>query len=151
VPGDIAGGAREVRQEPHPPEVILGDTMGELRKFYALASVVFVGRSLVDLGPKQHGSDMIEPAALGKPVIVGPYTGNFEEPMRAFRSADAVVEVRDGDELRKAVEGLLADPARVADLGRRAREVVAAGRGSAARHVDALERLLRSPLPPREG
>src|SRR6185295_12989890 len=48
------------------PPVILGDTMGELRKFYSLADVVFVGRTVVDLGSRQHGSDMIEPAALGK-------------------------------------------------------------------------------------
>jgi len=71
------------------PAVFLGDTMGELRKFYYMAEVVFVGRSLVDLGPRQHGSDMIEPAALAKPVIVGPYTGNFAEPMRKFTEADA--------------------------------------------------------------
>ena len=43
--------------------IILGDTIGELRKFYAMADVVFVGRTLVDLGHRQHGSDMIEPAA----------------------------------------------------------------------------------------
>jgi len=53
--------------------VVLGDTMGDLRKFYSLARVVFVGRSLVPMG----GSDMMEAAALGKPVIVGPYTENF--------------------------------------------------------------------------
>ena len=51
--------------------VILGDTMGELRKFYSLASVVFVGRTLLDQGQRQRGSDMIEPAALAKPTIVG--------------------------------------------------------------------------------
>ena len=44
--------------------VVLGDTMGELRKFYSVADVVFVGRTLLDLGPRQRGSDMIEPAAL---------------------------------------------------------------------------------------
>ena len=42
--------------------VILGDTIGELRKFYVLAEIVFVGRTLVDLGSRQHGSDMMEPA-----------------------------------------------------------------------------------------
>src|SRR5207244_12814148 len=65
--------------DPIPP-VVLGDTMGELRKFYSLAGVVFVGRTLVDLGPRQHGSDMIEPAALAKPTIVGPFKGTFAEP-----------------------------------------------------------------------
>ncbi len=70
--------------------VILGDTFGELRKFYSLATVVLVGRTLVDLGPRQHGSDMIEPAALGKPVVVGPFTQNFAEPMNCFLAADAI-------------------------------------------------------------
>ena len=84
------------------PPVILGDTMGELRKFYSLADVVFVGRSLVDLGPRQHGSDMIEPAALAKPVIVGPFTANFAEAVRKFRDADAIMEVADGAVARKS-------------------------------------------------
>src|SRR5207237_2238449 len=63
------------------PPVVLVDAMGVLRDFYSIADVVFVGRTLVDLGPRQHGSDMIEPAALGRPVIVGRFTGNFAEAM----------------------------------------------------------------------
>src|SRR5688572_17350686 len=77
--------------------VVLGDTMGELRKFYSIADVVFVGRTLVDLGPRQHGSDMIEPAALAKPVIVGPYTGNFADVMARFGTVDAIMEGHTGD------------------------------------------------------
>src|SRR5205814_2529758 len=89
------------------PPVILGDTMGELRKFYAIADVVFVGRSLVDLGPRQHGSDMIEPAALGKAIVVGPYTGNFSDAMSRFKAADAILEVQTTDQLGEAVSVLL--------------------------------------------
>jgi 3-deoxy-D-manno-octulosonic-acid transferase len=122
--------------------VVLGDTMGELRKFYALATVVFVGRTLVDLGPKQHGSDMIEPCALAKPSVVGPFTGNFEEPMRAFRKADAIVEVDDAEELLATLEGWLRDPESAKAIGRRAREVVIAGKGAVQRHVDVLLPLL---------
>jgi 3-deoxy-D-manno-octulosonic-acid transferase len=129
--------------EPSPlAPVILGDTMGELRKFYALATVVFVGRTLVDLGPKQHGSDMIEPCALGKPSVVGPFTGNFEEPMRAFRTAEAIVEVRDADGLFDTLDGWLRDPDAARALGRRARDVVVAGKGAVARHVEVLLPLL---------
>ena len=76
------------------PPIILGDTMGELRKFYSLADVVFVGRSLVNLGSKQWGSDMIEPAALAKPVAIGPWTHNFAESQcGSFKAANAMVEV----------------------------------------------------------
>jgi len=67
------------------PTVFLGDTMGELRKFYALADVVFVGRSLVAMG----GSDPMEVAALGKPMIVGPHMDNFADPTDVLARAGA--------------------------------------------------------------
>ena len=118
--------------------VILGDTMGELRKFYGLADVVFVGRSLVDLGPRQHGSDMIEPAALAKPVIVGPFTHNFADAMAKLRGADAVRVVPEGAALRAAVLDILTDPASAAEMGRRAREVVRREQGATARHAEAI-------------
>ncbi len=119
--------------------VILGDTMGELRKFYAQADVVFVGRTLVDLGDKQHGSDMIEPCAIGKPTIVGPFTGNFIEPMNLFRSAEAIVEVDTPDELKTAVVKLLSNPG---ELGANAMRVVAAQRGATERTLAMIAPLL---------
>jgi 3-deoxy-D-manno-octulosonic-acid transferase len=124
------------------PPVILGDTMGELRLFYALADVVFVGRALVDLGPRQHGSDMIEPAALGKAVITGPFTGNFAEVMARLRAGGGVVEATGSDDLAAAVAELLTNPARRADLGRRARQVVLESRGATQRHAARILELL---------
>jgi 3-deoxy-D-manno-octulosonic-acid transferase len=116
--------------------VILGDTMGELRKFFSLADVVLVGRTLVDLGPRQHGSDMIEPAALAKPVIVGPFTGNFAEPMNAFRAANAIEEIQDPHQLASVVERLLTNKSDAAAMGRRAQDVVRMNQGATKRHVD---------------
>jgi 3-deoxy-D-manno-octulosonic-acid transferase len=124
--------------------VILGDTMGELRAFYSLATVVFVGRTLVDLGHSQHGSDMIEPAALAKPVIAGPYTSNFAETMNRFREASAMREVFPSHEtsatevLRSAVDELLISPDAGAEMGRRAQEVVRQNQGATARNVEAI-------------
>jgi 3-deoxy-D-manno-octulosonic-acid transferase len=132
APGGDGGGA----------PVILGDTMGELRAWYSLADVVLVGRTLVDLGPRQHGSDMIEPAALGKPVLVGPYTGNFAEPIAKFLAAEAMVAVADGDELSARLAELLGDRQRAALLGRRARQVVISEQGATDRHVQAILQLL---------
>ena len=63
-----------------PATVVLGDTMGELRKFYSLAAVVFVGRSLAAMG----GSDMMEVAALAKPIIVGPHNENFADTVHSI-------------------------------------------------------------------
>lgn len=122
--------------------VILGDTMGELRKFYSLASVVFVGRSLIDQGQRQRGSDMIEPAAVGKPTIVGPFTDNFREVMNAFRAAEAIVEVQTPAELETAVAKLLTVPG---ELGQRARQVVINNQGATARHAEVIAQLLSDP------
>lgn len=124
------------------PPVVLGDTMGELRKFYSMADVVFVGRSLVNLGPRQHGSDMIEPAALGKAVIVGPFTGNFSEAMAKFREADAVMEVVDEESLMQTVSVLLYSPDQALAMGRRVREVVLKERGATLRHAEVIVGLL---------
>jgi 3-deoxy-D-manno-octulosonic-acid transferase len=116
--------------------VILGDTMGEQRKFYSLADVVFVGRTLVDLGPRQHGSDMIEPAALGKPIVIGPFTQNFADAMKRFRDARAMVEITGGaPELAGAVGELLSRPEHAKAVGERARQVVRENQGATDRHV----------------
>jgi 3-deoxy-D-manno-octulosonic-acid transferase len=118
--------------------VVLGDTTGELAKFYSLADVVFVGRTLVDLGARQRGSNMIEPAALGKPTIVGEFTQNFADAMRHFREAKAVKVVYDGDSLNSAVAAVLSQPAAAAEMGRRAREVVLREQGATARNVEVI-------------
>jgi 3-deoxy-D-manno-octulosonic-acid transferase len=131
--------------DPPIPPVILGDTMGELRTFYSLATVVFVGRSLVDLGSRQHGSDMIEPAALAKPIIVGPFTGNFAGPVRKLRQAEAILEADDGPSLGESVRVLLHTPAEAIAMGKRAQEVVRREQGATARHVEAILGLLSSP------
>jgi 3-deoxy-D-manno-octulosonic-acid transferase len=120
---------------PTDDSVILIDTMGELRRIYSLASVVFVGRSLVDLGPRQHGSDMIEPCALGKATIVGPFTTNFADAMRAFKTAQAIVEVPDEATLAATLTALLKNPDEARKLGCRAQDVVRAQQGSTERHA----------------
>ncbi|MBM4142478.1 MAG: glycosyltransferase [Lentisphaerae bacterium] len=122
------------------PDVLLVDTTGELGAFYACADVVFVGKSLTARG----GQNFVEPAALGKPVIVGPDTGNFPVEARLFEEHAALVRVADERELGRAARLLLADAGRRADLGRRAREVVAAGEGAVGRSVDLILDTLRA-------
>jgi 3-deoxy-D-manno-octulosonic-acid transferase len=121
-----------------PTPIVLGDTMGELRKFYSLADVVFVGRTLVDLGSRQHGSDMIEPAALAKPVIVGPYSGNFAEVMNAFRAERATREVHTAEELRVQVLSLLKNKQSARTIGLAAQQVVRREQGATRRNVDVI-------------
>ncbi|CAN5586970.1 lipid IV(A) 3-deoxy-D-manno-octulosonic acid transferase [soil metagenome] len=133
APTNLPENTREITAE---NAVILGDSMGELRKFYSLASVVFVGRSLVDLGARQHGSDMIEPAALGKAVLVGPFTGNFAEAVRLLKAAQAIVEVPDEAALAATVSALAKNPTEAQALGTRARDAVLRQQGATARHVE---------------
>jgi 3-deoxy-D-manno-octulosonic-acid transferase len=122
--------------------VILGDTMGELRKFYSLATVVFVGRSLINLGSRQWGSDMIEPAALAKPVAVGPWTQNFAEAVRSFKSANAIVEVANVPALVETIAGWLSNPSAADELGKRSQEVVRSNQGATAKHVELMLKYL---------
>jgi 3-deoxy-D-manno-octulosonic-acid transferase len=133
--------ARIIGADSDHPAVRLGDTFGELRKFYALADVVFVGRTLVDLG----GSDPMEVAALGKPVVVGPFTQNFREPVEALRAAGAVRTVTRADELAGAVGELLRDRSQAGAMGDRARTVVLENQGATRRTVERLASLLVAP------
>lgn len=132
-----------------PPDasVVLIDTMGELRKIYSLASVVFAGRSLVDLGARQHGSDMIEPCALGKATIVGRFTGNFADAVRSFKASQAIVEVPDESTLAATLTALFLNPDESKALGARAQSVVRAQQGATARHaqivLSALDRAVK--------
>jgi 3-deoxy-D-manno-octulosonic-acid transferase len=109
------------------------DTIGELRKAYALADAIVIGRSFGDL----HGSDPMEPAALGKAVVCGPRMGDFRESLEALRDAGAIEQVpREG--LAPVLAALVADPARRAELGRRARATVLANQGATERTAEAL-------------
>ncbi len=137
-----AGFSRETVLSP----VVLIDTMGILRDFYSVATVVFVGRSIVDLGPRQHGSDMIEPAALAKPVVVGPFTTNFAEAMRKFLEADAMMEVKEEAELEQAISVLLSTPGEALAMGKRAQDVVRHEQGATLRHVRVILQILQTKL-----
>ncbi len=120
--------------------VILGDTMGDLRKFYSLADVVFVGRSLVPMG----GSDMMEAAALGKPVIVGPYTENFTETVGKLMAARGIEMVADGRQLVGVVSKLLKDKEFAGAMGRQAREVIIENQGATEKTVEEIAGVLET-------
>lgn len=118
--------------EPRP--VFLGDSMGELRKFYALATVVFVGRTLVPMG----GSDVMEVAGLGKAMIVGPHTENFAEAVELLMAESGCRKIADGEMLSAVVAELLRHPERRAAMGAAARRAIAERRGATARTVDVI-------------
>ena len=110
--------------------------MGELRKFYALATAVFVGRSLVPMG----GSDMIESAAMGKPTAFGPHTFNF--PQADDLAANGCVRVANENELAEQLSAWLADPAAASQAGRAGQAYVRSQQGATRRNVEMICGLL---------
>ena len=113
------------------------DTIGELRKAYALADLVVIGRSFGNL----HGSDMMEPAALAKAVVVGPRVGDFQATAATLLAADAMVQTS-AEGLPATLASLMADRTRREGLGTRARDVVTREQGATARTVALARELL---------
>ena len=119
-----AGSARST-----PPECLLLDTTGELQHWYAVATIVFVGKSLTVRG----GQNPVEPIFAGKPVLFGPHMENFSALAQALVANDAAVQVRDPNSLQQQIAWLLRD--REAAL-----RLVANAQAVLARHSGATER-----------
>ena len=129
----------ELRVDAEPRhDVVILDTIGELAQLYQIATVVFVGGSLVDTG----GHNILEPAVFGKPIVFGPYMQNFAEIARTFLDNAAAVQVRTGRELESALLELLGDPVRRARLGAAARALVEANRGARTKTLAAIAQVL---------
>lgn len=116
--------------------VYLADTFGELPGLIAGADLVIMGGSLVAKG----GQNILEAAALGKAPLFGPYMENFRTESAALLERGAALQVQNVDELAEAIQSLLADPERYAQMGERAREVVEQRRDMAARYGEAIRR-----------
>ncbi len=118
--------------------VFLGDTLGELMTFYAASDVALVAGSLVPIG----GHNLLEPASLGLPVLVGPHTFNSEDIARQFLAEGAAREVYDAGTLAEAVSELLDDQVAREAIGERGRAVVEGNRGALSRLLELVEPLL---------
>lgn len=119
-------------------EVYLVDTMGELPLFYAASDVAFVGGSLVPIG----GHNLLEPAALGLPVISGPHLFNAQEIADLFLENGTCRVVANSAELAAAVATLIADPTVARIAGDQGRAIVAENRGSLGKLLSLLEPLI---------
>jgi 3-deoxy-D-manno-octulosonic-acid transferase len=125
-------------------QVVLVDSVGELAALYASADVAFVGGSLVPIG----GHNLLEPAALGLPVLTGPYQSNGQDIARLLLRQGAALQVADARELAAALTRLLADPAERQRIGAIGRHIVESNRGSVARLLELIEPLMAGPAPP---
>jgi len=118
--------------------VFLGDTMGELTLFYAASDVAFVGGSLAPIG----GHNLLEPAALGLPVVSGPHVYNAQEIADMFVELGGCRMVANAEELATAVGELIANPDRAAEFGGAGFEIVQRNRGALRRLLKLLEPLI---------
>jgi 3-deoxy-D-manno-octulosonic-acid transferase len=128
-------------EEPGPgrlPPVILLDTVGELAAFYGLASVVFVGGSLVPIG----GHDVLQPLFHARPTVFGPHMHNQRDMAALAAASGAAEEVSDAEALGSAVRAVLTDPARARAMAGAAASLLAANRGAADRCADLILELL---------
>lgn len=120
-------------------EVLLLDVLGELAGLYAIAEIAFVGGTLVPIG----GHNVLEPAAHGVPVLVGPHTAAIADSLTALREAGAAREVADAAALAEALESWLGDEAARAQAGRAARAVVDRHRGATERSLRLIDEARR--------
>jgi 3-deoxy-D-manno-octulosonic-acid transferase len=119
--------------------VILGDTMGDLRKFYSLAAIVFVGRSLVPMG----GSDMMESAAMGKCTIFGPHTFNFSQTVKSLLHSQGAIEVKNENELYEIIQKCLDEPQFTRQIGASGQKVIKENQGATQKTISAIINLLK--------
>jgi 3-deoxy-D-manno-octulosonic-acid transferase len=125
-------------------QVLLVDTLGELSIMYAAADVAFVGGSLVPIG----GHNLLEPAALGLPVLSGPFQGNNREIAALLTARGAAEIVADAAQLGEALERLFANAEQRRRMGEAGMLIVAANRGSVAALVALMEPMLAAAARP---
>lgn len=118
--------------------VILVDTVGELLTVYSIADCVFIGKSLVPLG----GQNVMEPAGLAKPIIVGPHTFNFDEEVQLLKESGAIKIVYDESSLFNEIMYLLEHPDDARETGKRAQLAVTKQSGATECNMKILKEIL---------
>jgi 3-deoxy-D-manno-octulosonic-acid transferase len=119
-------------------DIFIGNSMGEMLLFYAVADVAFVGGSLIQNG----GHNMLEPALFAKPIISGDSMFNFAKVSALLVDAEAMKVVKTSDELAEAVKLFFSDKTKATGYGQRALKVVEDNRGALDAHLRLVEKLL---------
>ncbi|WP_425058589.1 3-deoxy-D-manno-octulosonic acid transferase [Sporomusa carbonis] len=121
------------------PQMIIVDTIGELGKIYGLGDIVYVGGSLVPRG----GHNILEPAAHGKPILIGPHMFNFKDTYALLAERGACATVYDGAGLAATMLNLLKNPAISARMGRKALDTINENRGASRKSALYLKEMLQ--------
>ena len=119
-------------------DIFIGDTLGELLLFYAAADLAFVGGSLI----KKGGQNPLEPAAVGLPLLTGPYTFNFALITEQLKQRGVEIQVNNVKELKEQVIALLSDPQKRKQMGSAAKNFVEENKGSLNKHLKLIENLI---------
>jgi 3-deoxy-D-manno-octulosonic-acid transferase len=123
---------------PRETQCLVIDSMGVLLQYYAACDVAFVGGSMTAIG----GQNMLEPAALGKPVVAGPHTFNFSDIMQQLIEVRGALQVRDAQELEAAVRRLFGESLLRDQMGHAGLDLVNSGKGALQRTLDLISGLV---------
>jgi len=120
------------------PGIFLLDTIGQLRNFYSIADIVFIGGSLISHG----GQNPIEPAYFSKPIIFGPYMFNFKEIAGILLKETAAIEVKDRLGLQAAISLLIKDPKKAKAMGFFAKKAIEINKGASNKNFEVIKSFL---------
>jgi 3-deoxy-D-manno-octulosonic-acid transferase len=120
-----------------PPDCLLVDSTGELQNWYAVATIVFMGKSLTARG----GQNPVEPILAGKPVLFGPHMENFSALATALVANEAAIRISDPESLQEKIAWLLGDPEAALRLVANAQAVLARHSGATARTASLVTQL----------
>jgi 3-deoxy-D-manno-octulosonic-acid transferase len=109
---------------------LIVDTIGDLKRYYAMSDVAYIGGSLHFRGSNKGGHNLMEPAILGIAPIFGPYNFSFQETVRALLDGNAGLQVSDQAEIYHVLRRFLDNPGTAAEMGARARQVILGNRGA---------------------
>ena len=123
-------------------QVLLVDTLGELMTFYAAGDIAFVGGSLI---ATVGGHNLLEPAVLQRPILVGPHNFNAPDIAQLMLESGGALQVDSAEQLAAAILKLYASPALRAEMGERTHAIVAGNRGALNRVMELIEPLLQAP------
>lgn len=115
--------------------VLILDTIGELSRLYSIATIVFMGGSLI----KRGGHNIVEPARFGKPIIFGPYMHNFRDMADQFLKQEASLMIKNKRQLKNQIESLLKNRSKMIEMGNRASLLIEENKGAVNRIIEEIK------------
>ena len=132
-------GLNAVRSTQYAVRILILDTIGYLNEAYSAATLVFIGGSLV----KHGGQNPVEPAVMGRAILLGPHMFNFRYITKVLLKEGAALQITGKEELVKDLKMLLRDPLKRSELGDKAKRVIAENRGATKKNLEKISEILK--------